>query len=111
MITNQSDFSYIGKTKKFSYCDSFVLKTCNKNELKDPKNNKNILGFVISRKIGKSVTRNKIKRRLRHILNDFFEDIEKTDKAFVFFTKKPIAQKSFPELKKELDKILKLHIK
>ena len=64
-LSNNEDFKKILKGKKLSnkYFTVFFKKILNKN-------NKNLnMSFIIKKKIGNAVSRNKIKRRLKNIMS------------------------------------------
>lgn len=82
------------------YCNKIVLP---KNKFKDTP----ILGITISRKIGKAIRRNLIKRRIKAIFTQHCNKHNIQDMIFSFYTKKAIIYSSFKELKKDVDKILK----
>jgi len=63
------------------------------------------VGFIITRKIGNAVSRNKIKRRIKEALRnteaDFSEGI-----SMIFIARKAIQGKSYIEITNELSKVL-----
>ena len=65
-LSKNEDFKSILSGKKISnkYLTIFFKKLSDKN------NNKLNISFVVKKKIGNAVKRNKIKRRLRNIMND-----------------------------------------
>ena len=65
-LSKNEDFKSILSGKKISnkYLTIFFKKLSDKN------NNRLNISFVAKKKIGNAVTRNKIKRRLRNIMND-----------------------------------------
>ena len=65
-LSRNEDFKYLLMQKKISnkYVTIFFGKLANKNKKKLN------ISFVTKRKIGNAVKRNKIKRRLRNIVND-----------------------------------------
>jgi len=60
-------------------------------------------GFVVSKKVGNAVTRNKIKRRFRAIAREL--DFETG--SFIFLAKPEIVSLSFNEIKSDVIKLLK----
>ncbi len=65
----------------------------------------NRVGFSISKKIGKAVVRNKLKRRLKEIIR--LEDNLKKGYDLVFIARKPIVELDYRRLKKDVVKLLK----
>jgi ribonuclease P protein component len=66
-----------------------------------------LFAFVVSAKVAKrSVERNKLKRRLRHIIKKTMQKI-KPGLAVIIFAKKGAEKMSFLELEKELIKLFK----
>ena len=65
-LSKNEEFKNLLKQKKFSnkYVTIFFGKLMNKN------NNKLNISFVTKKKLGNAVKRNKIKKRLRNILNE-----------------------------------------
>ena len=70
-LSKNEEFKYLLKQKKFSnkYVTIFFGKLMNKD------NKKLNISFVTKKKIGNAVKRNKIKRRLRNILNEAVKKI------------------------------------
>ncbi|MGV2999222.1 ribonuclease P protein component [Streptococcus suis] len=64
------------------------------------------VGLSVSKKLGNAVTRNKIKRRLRHVLLELKEDIQAED--FVIIARKGVEELTYQEIKKNLLHVLKL---
>lgn len=72
-LKNQNDFAIINKFGKKYYTPYFLLVTLRNFEPKNKISNKHYflyLGIKASKKLGKAHTRNKIKRRIRHIIRD-----------------------------------------
>ena len=98
-LSKNDDFKYILNGKKISnkYSTIFFRKLPNKN------NNKLNIGFVTKKKIGNAVIRNKIKRRLRNIMN---ESIKKTklnlNYSYLLIAKKTIFEDSYRKIKEIL---------
>lgn len=76
-------------------------------QIKYLKKKENKLAFVISKKIGNAIVRNRIKRRVRNILKDF----NTNDNFFylLIIVKINLAQISFKELKDILYSNLKIY--
>jgi len=70
-LSNNKDFKNLLKEKKISnkYLTVFFGKLPNKN------NKKLNISFVTKKILGNAVNRNKIKRRLRHIMNETVKEI------------------------------------
>ncbi len=90
----------------FHNSDNFLLKI--KPLIKeDIIKNKFCIGFVINRKVGNAVIRNKIKRRLRMIFNLKDFNLDKNF-CYILIIRKSILQISFEELKLEILKSLSI---
>lgn len=100
-LKKKKNFEKVIKQKEVFFSQVLGLKKT-KNNLKVTR-----IGIVVGQKISKkAVLRNKIKRRLRHILRDNLEKIKK-GYDLIFFTKKGIEKKEFSQLKKEITNLLK----
>ena len=70
-LSKNHDFKNLLKERKIS--NKYL--TIYFGELSDKNNKKLNISFVVKKKIGNSVNRNKIKRRLRNIMNDVIKKI------------------------------------
>lgn len=64
------------------------------------------VGFSVSKKIGKSVVRNKVKRRLRECFCSFYNNINQKHN-YIFIAKPGIENLSFAEIKTVMQNLLK----
>ena len=63
------------------------------------------VGISISKKLGNAVTRNHIKRLIRHVIREFSPELSDVD--FVIIARKGVETYSFHEIKKNLLHLLK----
>lgn len=100
-LKKKKDFETVFKQGKGFRQDFLFLKVRN-NELNVPR-----FGFVVSSKVSnKAVVRNRIKRRLREIMRNMMIEIKNpVDGVFVTFP--GIEQKSFQDLEKTINQLLK----
>ena len=99
--SKNDDFISLLKGKKISnkYSTIFIKKLSNKDI-----NNLNI-SFIVKKKIGNAVTRNKIKRRLRNIMNDAIKKIDINFKySYLMIAKKNVAFDKYIDIKNEIFK-------
>lgn len=72
-----------------------------------PKNQKHFrVGLSVSKKLGNAVTRNQIKRRIRHVLTEVRSQLTQDD--FVIIARKGVEELTYQELKQNLHHVLKL---
>ena len=73
------------------------------------KNNKKFnISFVTKKKLGNAVKRNKIKRRLRNIMNDTIKDISiKLDYSYLVIAKSTMLNNEYTNIKETLFQTLK----
>ena len=98
-LSKNEDFLKLLKCKKISnkYATIFFGRLNNKN-----KNNLNI-SFVTKKKIGNAVKRNKIKRRLRNIMNDAYKKISiNFNYSYLVIAKSTMLNNEFKEIKETL---------
>ena len=75
--------------------------------LKKPEQPKFRIGLSVSKKIGNSVMRNRIKRCIRQVFLELKGEI-KTGQDYVIIARKPVSEMDFHEIKKSLSHLLKL---
>lgn len=98
-LQKNKQFNYIykhGEAKHSQYLSLVYTKT--KNTFK--------VGFSVSKKVGKSVVRNKVKRRLRECFKLYISSLDKHFN-YVFIAKPTIVELDFEKLKKEVHYVLK----
>ena len=100
-LSKNEEFKNLLKRKKITnkYVTIFFGKLVNKNEKRLN------ISFVTKKKIGNAVKRNKIKRRLRNIMNDAIKNINMNfNYSYLFIAKKNIYDANYKMIK---DRILK----
>lgn len=98
-LSKNEDFKSIIKGRKINnkYLTIFFKKLSDKN---DKKLN---ISFVAQKKIGNAVKRNKIKRRLRNIMNDAIKKIKLNFQySYLLIVKKNVLEDEYENIKKTL---------
>ena len=98
-LSNNNDFKVLLKKKKISnkYVSIFFGNLSNKNIKKMN------ISFVVKKKIGNAVKRNKIKRRLRNIINHAIKNfIIKLDYSYLVIAKPTMLNNDFINIKETL---------
>ena len=98
-LSKNEDFKSILNGKKISnkYLTIFFKKLSDKN------NNKLNISFIVKKKIGNAVKRNKIKRRLRNIMNDANKKLNINLKyCYLLIAKSSVIKEPYEEIKKTL---------
>jgi len=98
-LKKNEEFKSLLKSKKTSnkYVTIFFGRLSNKN-----KNNFNI-SIVTKKKIGNAVNRNKVKRRLRNIMNDAYKKISiNLDYSYLVIAKSTMLNNEFKKIKETL---------
>ena len=98
-LSKNEEFKNLLKQKKIfnKYVTIFFGKLPNKD------NNKLNISFVTKKKIGNAVRRNKIKRRLRNIINDAVKKITlKFDYSYLVIAKPTMLNKEYTIIKETL---------
>ena len=97
-LKKRKDFGKVSEKGKLLAVKDFLVLKAVKNNLKLAR-----VGLVVSRKVSKkAVQRNKVKRKLREAVRGNIKKI-KLGYDLIFFTKKGIEKKSFPEIKKMVE--------
>ena len=98
-LSKNEDFKSIIKGRKINnkYLTIFFKKLSDKND-------KNLnISFVAQKKIGNAVKRNKIKRRLRNIMNDAIKKIKLNFQySYLLIVKKNVLEDEYENIKKTL---------
>lgn len=98
-LRKNKEFNFVykhGKSVGISLITFFYVKT---------KWKPNKIGFSINNKIGNSVVRHKLKRRLTEIVRPFIPKLN-PHYNYVFIARKGLEELSFSELKQKVEKIL-----
>ena len=98
-LSKNEDFKTLLKQKKISnkYVSIFFGKLKNKNT------NKLNISFVTKKKIGNAVMRNKIKRRLRNIVNDAVKNVSlKSHYSYLVIAKPTMLNNEYTIIKETL---------
>ena len=98
-LSKNEEFKKLLKKKKLSnkYVNIFF------GELDNKKNNKLNISFVTKKKIGNAVKRNKIKRRLRNIMNDALKKLSiKLKYSYLVIAKPTMLNNEFNNIKEIL---------
>ena len=98
-LSKIEQFKSLLRQKKISnkYTTIFFGKIANKNK------NKLNISFITKKKIGNAVKRNKIKRRLRNIMNDAVKNITlKFDYSYLVIAKPTMLNKEYTIIKETL---------
>ena len=98
-LTKNEDFKSLIKGKKINnkYLTIFFKKLSDKNT------NKLNISFVTKRKIGKAVIRNKIKRRLKNLMNEAVKKLDiNLNYSYLFIAKKSLLEEKYEKIKETL---------
>ena len=98
-LSKNEEFKNLLKQKKISnkYVTIFFGKLANKDD------NKLNISFVTKKKIGNAVKRNKIKRRLRNIVNEAVKNISvKLNFSYLVIAKPTMLSKDYTNIKETL---------
>lgn len=98
-LRKNKQFNYIykhGEAKHSAYLSLIFIKT--KNEYK--------VGFSVNKKVGKSVVRNKVKRRLRECFKSLSPIVNK-NYNYIFVAKQSLVNLNFIEMKQQMLYVLK----
>jgi len=99
-LRRNNDFQRVRQLGKI-YASPLMVLAFLRNGLEDSR-----FGFVVSKRLGNAVKRNKIKRRMREIARTRLVNIE-PGFDIVIIARKPVAQAQFKEMEKGLERLLK----
>ena len=98
-LSNNQEFKDLLKERKVS--NKFV--TIFFGYLNNKNNKKLNISFVVKKKLGNAVKRNKIKRRLRNIMNDSFKKISiKLNYSYLVIAKATMLNNEFKDIKETI---------
>ena len=98
-IKKRSEFIRSNKFSKKIYTPNFIIQKLESNE------NDNIphFGFTITKKIGSAIVRNKIKRRLRNIVNELIKKMPLNFKfSYLVIAKSTMLNNNYTNIKETL---------
>jgi len=99
-VKRQKDFDKIFKAKDSSANRKFVIYKLNQEQKHFR------VGLSVSKKLGNAVTRNRVKRLMRHAIREMADHLETTD--FVLIARPGVEDLSFHDVKSNLKHLLKL---
>ena len=100
-LKKNEDFKYLLLGKKISnkYSTIFFKRLSNKDTKKLN------LSIVTKKKIGNAVIRNKIKRRLRNIMNDIYKQIKiNSNFSYLIIARQNVSKEKFQDIKTQIFK-------
>ncbi len=99
-LTKRKEFGYVYKHGKYAYNECLTL-------IYVPSKLKNIrIGFSISKKIGKAVIRNKLKRQLREIVRVQLDNL-KPNFNYIFVAKPELATLTYEQIESNVLDVIK----
>ena len=109
-LKTSKEFLLVKRKSKQIKSKYFFVNLADKNILNKNfySSNKIIFGITISKKIGNSVVRNLLRRRVKSILNQTNIGEMATKSIISIYPKKVATQVDFLALKKDIDKIIRL---
>ena len=99
IVKDSKDFAKIIKTGQCKKNSSFIIHTMNNNL------NYDRYGISVSKKLGNAVYRNKYKRRIRNIV-DNYKKIYVNKQDYIIILRKSGTEKSFQELEKNFFELM-----
>ena len=99
-VKSEKDFNAIFNDKQSVANKRFVIYKLDK----DQKHFR--VGLSVSKKLGKAVVRNRIKRKIRHVLREHRQELQPVD--FVIIARKGVEELNYKEIERNLLHVLKL---
>ena len=100
VVKESKDFDNIIKNNNYNKNKSFVIYSIN-NNLKY-----NRYGISVSKKLGNAVFRNKYKRKIRSIIDNYKKDCN-ISKDYIIILRRGAINKKYNELKEDLETLLR----
>lgn len=100
VVKESKDFDNIIKNNNYNKNKSFVIYSIN-NDLKY-----NRYGISVSKKLGNAVFRNKYKRKIRSIIDNYKKDCN-ISKDYIIILRRGAINKKYNELKEDLETLLR----
>ena len=103
-LRNHIEFSYVSKFGEKAITGAIILRVAKRKQHTEnlPTNEKIRLGHIVTKKIGKAVVRNKIKRRLRAAGRIILANYGKPGYDYVFISRKKIVDYSFEKINSDI---------
>ena len=95
-LTRRNHFAFVYRKGKSAPAKNMVLVF-----VKNKKENQIKIGFSVSKKIGKSVTRNKIKRQLREAFRYYLPNVQK-GYSYVIIARPEIGADTYQDIKRSM---------
>lgn len=100
VVKSKIDFNNIIKNSPFLKNKSFVL------YIRKKEATNKCFGIAVSKKLGNAVTRNKLKRRVRAIV-DNLKEFFPNNRDYIIMLKKSCIELSFKDMKNDLENLIK----
>ncbi len=108
-LKNQKAFDSVNKSGKKLRSPYFIAVIAkNSNKIASNQLNMLVFGMKVGKKLGKAVIRNKIKRRIRHMINLLSKDqiIKQSNWQMIIIPKKGFETIEFSSLLKEMARVI-----
>jgi ribonuclease P protein component len=108
-LRKRSDFLRVASTRSKHVTPGLILQY-RRHTLKEIQSSQSVtlqLGFTVSKKVGNSVTRNRVKRRLRAVARAILPTKESLHHDFVIIGRQNTIKRPFPDLLCDLEMALK----
>lgn len=106
VLKKRVEFTVVSKYGKIIFSDSFVLQFVSRDKLPFQYSNEiKAYGITVSRKVGCSVVRNRVRRIFKSLVREF-SDLMRNDLCYVFIGKRSMYYSGFIGLKNEFAKCI-----
>lgn len=101
-IKKSSDFKLARKDGSFASAKGLMLQAVRSDAILEERPDFSRIGFTVSKKVGNSVERNRVKRRLKSLSQKVISEHAAPFYDYVIIGKKAALDRSFEELEKDL---------